>query len=307
MSLGNWLYYRKKYKLLLIKGFNFSSGKKKILGITYENRWELPAGWEAQYFNINSGLTIIQPPDLIIEREFNDCKAEYGYLYHHSLKKIVPKAFWFIDAHVSNKERVRYCDNFDFVFVAQSLYLDYVKKNTVCKNVFWLPLCYPGTTSGIIKNNCTVKYPISFVGKLDDGYANRLQMVSFLKEKYGNDFFAVTNYNSMSDIIRQSKITTNYSVKDDLNFRVFEVLGLGTKLLTNYVPDLDKIEGLKERLNWFEDFSGLKKHADRILKCNSDTEEVYKIQQWIKEKHTLKNRLAEMLQMIETGKQIEYK
>lgn len=307
MSLGKWLYYRRKYKLLLFNGLNFHNDTKKVLALTYERNWELPVGWRVQYFNINSGLTVVNSPDLLIEREFNDGKAEYEYLYNHGLKKISPKAFWFIDAHVSNKDRVRYCDNFDFVFVAQSPYLEFVKKHTVCKNIFWLPLCYPRQTSSIIKNNYSKSYPISFVGKLDDGYTKRLDMVSFLKENYGNDFYAVTDYDNMSDIIRHSKIATNYSVKDDLNFRVFEALGFGTKLLTNYVPDLDKIEGLKERLNWFEDFSCLKEHVDRILNNDSDTEELFKTQQWIKKNHTMKNRLVEMIQMIETGKQIEYK
>ncbi len=306
-SLGDWLYYKKKYKLVTIPVYSGDKKNKRILALTYERNWELPDGFSVNYYDINSKLTIVKDPDILIEREFNDGKAEYEYLYNHGLKKISPKAFWFIDAHVSNKDRVRYCDNFDFVFVAQSPYLEFVKKHTVCKNIFWLPLCYPGQASGITKNNSSISYPISFVGKMDNGYTKRQQMVSFLKENYGNNFYAVTDYDNMSNIIRQSKITTNYSVKDDLNFRVFEALGFGTKLLTNYVPDLDKIEGLKERLNWFEDFSSLKEHVDRILNNDSDTEKLFKTQQWIKQNHTMRNRLAEMIQMIETGKQIEYK
>ncbi len=305
MSLGNWLYYRRKFKLIVLK--NLQSKNKDILALTYERNWELPKGWNVRYYDINAPLKIITNPHVVIEREFNDGKAIYDRLYNFQLKKTSPKAFWFIDAHVSDNKRISYCDHFDFVFVAHSPYINLVKENTKCKNIFWLPLCYPVSGDHIQKNTCSIKYPVSFIGRYGTGFEKRNEMIDFLKKEYNENFFVSTDYESMPNLIKQSKITTNHSMKNDLNFRVFETLGYGAALMTNYVTDLDKIEGLKERLNCFNELTDLKTHIDSVLSEKQKKHNIYETQEWIKQNHTMKNRLAEMLQMINTGKQVEYK
>src|SRR5438477_8289929 len=106
MSIGNWLYSLRKFKLIALNHFWLREKNSNILALTYDHSWELPPGWNATYHNINSKFKIINYPDLIIEREFNDGKAIYDALYAGALKKTTPKVFWFIDSHVSSKERI---------------------------------------------------------------------------------------------------------------------------------------------------------------------------------------------------------
>jgi spore maturation protein CgeB len=308
MSLGKWLYYKRKFKLFVLPFGTSTKQDKTILALTYERNWMVPKGYAVNYFDLNASTTFTRQPDMVIEREYNDGKAEYSYLYNHSLKKIAPKIFWFIDAHVADEKRIRYCDNFDFVFVAQSPYVEKVKKTSRCKNIFWLPLCFPKPANTITANNEISKYVISFIGSYGEAYEKRNKMLSFLQQEYKEKFFLATDYANAKSLIQQSKITTNYSAKDDLNFRVFETLGYGTALVTNYVPDIDKIAGLAEQVYCFRNNQELKKSIDDLLNDNSMlVRKARSAQLWLQQHHTLDNRLAEMLQMINTGKQVEYK
>jgi hypothetical protein len=306
-QFGNWLYYRRKFKLFVLPGFGSRQSNKNILALTYERNWELPDGWHANYFDIHSPFTFITSPGLIIEREFNDGKAVYDWLYKRVFRKKTLKAFWFIDAHVSDKERMSYCNNFDFVFVAHSPYIDIVKKNTACKNIFWLPLCYPGMPGDIQQNIATSRYPVSFIGRFGNGFEARNEMINFLRKEYNGNFFTTTDFINSKKLIQESAVTTNCSIKDDLNFRVFETLGYGTELVTNHVSDLDKIEGLKDKLYYFHNLNELKGQVDQVINDSAVKHDMPEIQQWIRERHTMKSRLAEMLEMIDTGKQLEYK
>jgi glycosyl transferase family 1 len=306
MSIGTWLYHRKRSKFFVFP-LLMPRRTKQILAITYEREWELPEGYRARYYDINSKLKIISRPDIVIEKEYNDGKANYESLYKFGLKRSSPKAFWFIDAHLASNERMRYCDNFDFVFVAQSPYIEKVKQNTACKNVFWLPLCYPESAHKIHENNELVKYPISFIGRYGDGFGGRNAMISFLRREYGSDFFVTTDYENPKALVRASKLSVNYSIRDDLNFRVFQTLAYGSQLVTNYVPDIDKIEGLRERLYCFNDLKELKTIIDPVLKQDVRLHNLVDNQNWIAKYHTLKSRIGEMLEMMNTGKQVEYK
>ena len=307
MSLGNWYYYKKKFKLITLKYALRKSNKKNLLALTYEDGWGVQKPWHITYHSTRCGFKIIGKPDLVIEREFNDGNTDYSILYQTILKK-VPKAFWFIDAHTADINRVKYCDQFDFVFVAQSPFINYVKKNTSCKNIFWLPLCFPKPANQITAHNTAIKHPVSFIGLYGKGYNRRVEMINFLANEYKEKFFAVTDYNNPKLLAQASAVTTNCSLNNDLNFRVFECLGYGTELVTDHVTDVDKIEGLTEQLYCYRDFNGLKKHIDELLaETPGKKHNISKVQQWVLDYHTLEQRIAQMLQMIDTGKQVEYK
>lgn len=242
-------------------------------------------------------------PELILEREFNDEKAIFNSFYSWAKKNLpyTKRVWWGIDTHIAYSRHKEYAKNFDKVFYAVSKYAQEL-------GGLWLPLCYPGRTDSIVPNYSPVKFDISFVGRWNpEWFPERTAFINGLREVYGDKFHAVTDYLNMFSIIRHSKVSVNYAIKDDLNFRVFEVLGLGTELVTNDVPDLHKIEGLISRLIAFDGFQGATLGIDGILSNSVGfTHNTFANQLWIRKHHTLLNRHLAILEMLRTGEQLSF-
>jgi spore maturation protein CgeB len=244
-------------------------------------------------------------PELIIEREFNDGKAIYTDILNEFPN--VKKAAWLIDTHCSWERHSQYAKQFDYIFLAISKFVEPIKKAVEHDRVYWLPLCYPTKVSTIRPNYGPVKCPVSFVGRFGKSHPTRTLYLSALAERYGGDFLCVTDYDRANAIIRSSKISFNYSLDDDLNFRVWEVLGAGTELVTDSVTDLHKVKGLEHRVHVFKNIDEMIELTDRILADDpSTTKNALDNQNWVKQKHCLIHRHLAMLDMIEHGSQHEY-
>lgn len=251
-------------------------------------------------------------PNLILEREFNDVKAIYTAL-HEKLKAECPKAIramWFIDTHVSHDRHLEYAKNFDVVFLAISKFVPKFKELLGEERAFWLPLCWPYRSDAIHRNYSLIDCPVSFVGRwkeLEKWFPERAWYIGKLKERLGPNFYAVTDYQNMLSIVKRSKVSFNYCIAGDLNFRVFEVLGCGTELVTNDVPDLHKIHGLAEKLTIYKDIDDLLEYIYRLL-GNDPTvsHNTLQTQQWVKERHCLVNRHLQLLDMVEGRGQISF-
>lgn len=295
----------------------------RIVYLSYERGIELAErGHEVFYTNINEieekGLEAVVAgvkafePHIILEREYNDGKAVYT-AFHERLKAECPdalRAMWFIDTHVAHDRHLEYAKHFDVVFLAVSRFVPEFKALLGEKRAFWLPLCWPYRSDTIQPNYLMVDYPVSFVGRwkeLEQWFPKRAWYVRKLKERYGPDFHAVTDYQNMLSIVKRSKVSFNYSIADDLNFRVFEVLGSGTELITNDVPDLHKVTGLEERLTIYNGLEDLVECIQRLLGNDpAVTHNTLSNQKWVKERHCLVNRHLQLLQMIEERRQIEF-
>lgn len=249
-------------------------------------------------------------PDVVIEREFNDGVAHYEGIYNwlKAEQSHVKRVWWAIDTHVSLERHLHYAENFDYVFCAIHHFVPHFEAVVGKGKAFWLPLCYPGRRDSIKNNYHEIKYPISFVGRWNrEWFPERTQMIEHLQKVYGDRFHAETNYEDMVSIIKRSKVCVNRSIKDDLNFRVFEVLAAGTELVTNAVPDLYKIQGLATRVGIFQSVEELEGLIDPILADDPDeTHNALKNQQWIRDNHTLFHRHNALLQMLASGQQREF-
>ena len=244
-------------------------------------------------------------PELVLEREFNDGKAVYTDVYEY-LKENHPnckRAVWLIDTHVSYARHLEYIQHFDYVFMAISSYVDEFRAKN--PNTFWLPVCYPYSMDEIRTNYRPITTPVIFVGNFEgikQWFPERAEYIQFLQNHYQNKFLAVRDYDNMKTLIREAKVSFNYCIKDDMNFRVFESLGLGTELVTNDVTDLHKIKGLTERLSIYRDKQDLIRIIDSILD-NTHTTNTLEAQEWIKDNHTLYQRYKSLLKMVMSGKQ----
>lgn len=240
-------------------------------------------------------------PDIIIEREFNDGVHLWGEEVGE-LKKWKPEiktAVWLIDTHVGHERHKNYIKNFDFVFMAISEFAD--EFQSYHPHVYWLPLCFP---SPVLPKNEKNIYPIGFVGRVIPEMRRRVDLLDRLKDHYAGRFYAVTDYEHVYQTMSSCTIMVNQSFANDLNFRVFEALACGNILVTNSVPDIEKIQTLKDRVYIFHDPKGAIPLIDSLLMAAPDGEAYRQIEDnrtFIAENHMIQHRVNRMIDIIIQG------
>jgi len=241
-------------------------------------------------------------PDVVIEREFNDGKNIYTEEMLFVKNKLLDckTAIWFIDTHVSFDRHIKYASLFDYKFLAISEYVPAFL--TIYKDVFWLPVCFP--LSSIPKHDVKREYVLGFVGRWK-GYERRSQLLDALRQRYADLCHFVTDYETVYQTMAKCHIMVNYSFKNDMNYRVFEALGMGNILVTNAVPDIFRISELSERMYIYNTIDGAIALIDLILKNKTDIDTKQNIS-YIEEGHTLKQRIEAMLGMVKNKLQMGF-
>lgn len=183
--------------------------------------------------------------------------------------------------------------------MAISKYVDEFKKQNL--NTFWLPLCFP--LADVPQYDDETIYPIGFVGRFNVRYLEeRTKFLEAIKKEYNGMCHFVTDYQTVYQTMSHCDIMVNKSFASDLNFRVFEALAMNNALVTNQVPDLYKIKGLKEKVNIYK----TTEEAIALIKKLSFKVERPDTSKYIKSYHTLTHRINSMLKMIETREQAEF-
>jgi spore maturation protein CgeB len=155
-----------------------------------------------------------------------------------------PAVFYAIDTHLKKpfKKICRQVVHYDVVFCAQKEGAENLRKKTKV-DAHWVPLgCDPEIHKRL---NMPKKYDIGFVGKDAQKYP-REKHLRLLKEKYPNSYIGTADFRDMSKIYSASKIGFNSSIINDINMRMFEILGCGCFLLTYYIKDNGFNELFKE-------------------------------------------------------------
>ncbi len=153
-----------------------------------------------------------------------------------------PSVFWAIDTHIKPERCLEKARDFDFVFCAQRLGAQEMRKAGVAAR--WCPLAFDPEVHR--KHPLPKILDVSFVGNYGrfrygrffwEGkkiFKERAKLISLLKKNFelftGNFFFE-----EMAVVFSLSKIVFNKSVKDDVNMRFFEALGCGSLLVTNQI------------------------------------------------------------------------
>lgn len=231
-------------------------------------------------------------PDLIIEREWNDEIAMYEPLY-----KAMPgttKAWWWIDAHINYDRRKNYAKNFDHLFFAVSRFAD-VASSQGFKKVSWLPLCCPWESSSCPPAIEQKDLDITFICRIEPKiyWTKRIACIDYLKEYFGSKFH-FENTSNMISIVSRSRVSMNNAISDDLNFRVFEVLGCGTELVTDAVPDVYKVPGLISRVSIYRDLPEMVDKVQRVLDGRLKHDMV-EAREWIIKNHCLEHRYRQLI------------
>jgi len=288
---------------------------KRILYLSLERDIELEKYHQVQYLDYK----IIQSlgydgtmdyirrfkPQIVLEREFNDQKSLYDDLVRWIKREMpgIQTAIWLIDTHCNYARHVQLAQIYDYVFLAISRYLPNFK--LLNKNTFWLPLCYPQRADSIKRNKGKVSHDISFVGNSGGMFVKRTDYLNFLKEKFGDKLFWTRDYENMEKILRESVVSFNCSLGNEMNFRVWETIANGVELVTDEVEDLYNIKDLPDKIHIYQSKDQAYKKINYILDGKLERD-VIKTQIWVKNHHCLVHRHMALLEMLAKGQQLDF-
>jgi spore maturation protein CgeB len=183
-------------------------------------------GYRFDHFWTKEAMEIAPGYDLYLRIDHGDYKYDIPDHLH-------PAAFYAIDTHLKAsyakiKKQLRH---YDFIFCAQQDAAGRLKSKGI--NAFWLPLaCDTDLHCKLDLEKC---YDLGFVG--NDGGIPRKFFLQQLRERCPNSFIARASFRDMGNIYSRSKIGFNYSINNDINMRIFEIMASGAMLLTNAIQD----------------------------------------------------------------------
>ena len=144
-----------------------------------------------------------------------------------------PTYWWGIDTHNDYEKHYSTCRLFDHSFIAQKKYVARLFQDGI-SSVTWLPLAFPKQDF----QSTNREIDISYVGSLNWSlYPERHDLLQKLKKISNNYYFGSCKPNEMFSIYSKSRIVFNFSLKNDLNMRMFEAMGSGALLVTNEILD----------------------------------------------------------------------
>ena len=154
-----------------------------------------------------------------------------------------PSAYFCIDTHIETDWRIALAKSgrFDSVSVVHS---DGLKLDWGRDDVYWNPVgCDPRIHYVGAKEK---KYDGCFIGNFHNGLAGpRIEALDAFFRACPTIFFGNRMFQQMAEKYAESRLVFNRSINGDANMRVFEALCSGSCLVTDRVPDLDRL-GLVE-------------------------------------------------------------
>jgi hypothetical protein len=237
-------------------------------------------------------------PDLIIEEEKNDGVSNFTEIY--KAFPGIPKAYWLIDGHCNLIDHIVYAKQFTFVFCAQSWFIPIVQHELLYK-VFYLPLSHTQTLTEykeMLSTPVERDIEMSFIGNIRSIHVERKKYIKRFLEIYPDFFAHQADYQKTLNYLRRSKTTFNCSLNNDLNFRVWEALACGAKIVTDEVTDVYSIYTLRKYLTLY----------DKLLPDwnNLEPPEYIDSEMFIKDGHTLTHRMLQLIDMCERSIQYNY-
>jgi hypothetical protein len=165
-------------------------------------------------------------PDLVVVLETD---PRFRFFPDGLLEVPVPTAFWAIDNHLNYRWHKEYSRQFDVTFFAQKDYISAAERYGAT-NVRWLPLAADAEYHRIEPQ--PGKYAVSFVGNVSKG---RRRFFDSIDRDIPLNIVSGVYEQDMAQILAESKIGLNVSLREDLNMRFFEVLASGALLVTQRI------------------------------------------------------------------------
>jgi len=187
--------------------------------------------------------------------------------------------------------------HYDIVFCAQKQGAERLKKE-VRVDIQWLPLgCDPQIHKRL---NLAKQYDIGFVGSEARKFL-RGRLIDLLRVKYPHSYIKGADFRDMGKIYSASKIGFNYSILNDINMRIFEIMSCGCFLLTNPIKNNGFGELFQEdkHLVVYRNQKELIEKAEYYLKNENERDEIARAgYELVTGKHTYRQRLQAMFNYI---------
>ncbi len=217
----------------------YDAYRKDTLGEHYKRALS-KAGVDTTHFWLRDAAAIKPGFDAYLRVDDGD----YKYDIPHSHLK--PSFFYASDVHLKKPFAAirKIAPFYDHVFCAQ--YSGYLRLERIYKGkVSWLP----HACDDELHKDLAVKreLDIAFVG--NDGGIPRKFLLQEIRERYPSSYIGNASYRDIAGIYSRAKIGFNYSIADDINMRMFEVMACGAMLLTNHIDDNGFDEIFKDRKN----------------------------------------------------------
>lgn len=210
-----------------------------------------------------------------------------------------PMAYWASDTHINNglegdsyPYRLSMAKKADFVFVAQKQAVEMMKRDGV-ENPIWLPhgfepAAYP---KGDV---FTKKYDVCFVGNVNS--RNREEALDRLFSEFPNFYFGQKRFEDAAQKFAESKIVFNIAMTYDLNMRVFEAMGTGSFLLTNWIPTIEEVFEDGKHLVLYRSLDEMVDKAKYYLAHDEEREKIAQSgYEEVMAKHTIQHRMNVIL------------
>ena len=205
-----------------------------------------------------------------------------------------PAAFYALDTHLPHSWRKirRVAHRYDLVFCCH--------RTSVMKlpGAEWLPVACDPELHGT--EACDPVWDIAFVGT--EGGVPRKFYLQALRERYPNSFIGHADYTRMASIYGRARVGFNYSIANDVNMRIFEVLAAGALLITNALrgDDLRQL-GLEDRRHLVL-YRSPQELLERIAYYLAHPQERQTIAQagsgLIRQRHTYVHRMEQLLRSV---------
>lgn len=267
----------------------FNRERKDTTGCYFEKALR-QSNHEIEHFWTEHAYKIKPEFDLYLRIDHGDYKYDIPEHLH-------PAAFLVIDTHLKKpyKKIEKQATHYDFIFSAQKEGAEKLRRRKKI-NASWIPLACDSEIHK--KINIEKKIDIAFVGT-QGKKSLRGVLLRKLREKYPNSFLGTAAYTEMAEIYSSSKIGFNYSINNDINMRIFEIMSCGSLLLTNAIKTngLGELFKDREHLVIYRSKRELFKLIDHYLSHDEERERIAdQGHDLVIRKHTYADRLRAMFE-----------
>ncbi len=263
----------------------FNKGRPDTIGIYFERACHA-LGIVADHWWLQDIDRIASTYDLYLRIDHGD-----DYLTRLPIH-LRPSAFYVIDTHLLHSWRkIRHAAHwYNFVFCAQR------EAAHQLAGAQWLPLGCDLQLHGSKEMKAQTQ-DIAFVGT--DGAIPRKFYLQALRERYPNSYIGAADYQQMGLIYGRARIGFNYSIRNDVNMRIFEVAAAQTLLVTNALvgnalQTLGFVDG--QHLILYRTPQELMERIDYFLAPPDERQAIVQAgNALVRERHTYVHRLRQLL------------
>ncbi|MBI2093642.1 MAG: glycosyltransferase [Candidatus Omnitrophica bacterium] len=255
---------------------------------TYFERAAKELGLQVEHWWLKEASQIPKAFDLYL-------RIDHGDDYLKPLPSALhPAVFYAIDTHLPHSWRKirQMAKDYELVFCCHKSAAHRLR------NAEWLPV---GCDLSVHSPQGQAQvWDLAFVG--NDGGLPRKFYLQMLRERYPNSFIGSADFTQLGRIYGQARIGFNYSIANDVNMRVFEVLAAQTLLVTNALRGNEFSQlGLEEgkHLVFYRSPQQLLDTIDYYLNHTQKRQAIARAGSAIvRQRHTYTHRLCQLLKRV---------